>query len=254
MKTIQLTKGFQTIVDDEDYDWLTKRSWHAKQNNGSNIYACSSTTINKKKVAMRMHRYILGITDPSILVDHRNGDSLDNRRCNLRVCDAYQNSWNRKLTRNDVGVSLKNDKWCVSLRVKKKEIELVGFKSKESAVFVYNKVVSFYRGDFASLNELDESLVDFNEIYEKITTPKHKMPKNIYFRKDRSMFMAKFRLPSGKLKNVGDYPTIEEAEDALLPYQALIKAHEEKVKVRGLEEFIAALKDDPRINLNKSAL
>jgi hypothetical protein len=73
-------------VDHEDYNLLINHSWHYKDG-----YALAK--INNKEV--RMHRYILQITDPQMVVDHINRDRLDNRRKNLRPYSLIENANNR---------------------------------------------------------------------------------------------------------------------------------------------------------------
>lgn len=73
-------------VDNSDYELVMRHSWYYRDG-----YAL--TKINKKEI--RMHRFILQITDPDIIVDHINRDRLDNRRTNLRPFTYLQNANNR---------------------------------------------------------------------------------------------------------------------------------------------------------------
>ena len=73
-------------VDNKDYELVARHSWYYRDG-----YAL--TKINNKEV--RMHRYILQITDPEIIVDHVNRNRLDNRRENLRPYTQIQNANNR---------------------------------------------------------------------------------------------------------------------------------------------------------------
>jgi len=81
-------------VDPELYPVLSLIRWRKKAQNGRTGKWYASGSVGGRKVLM--HRYILGCTDPSIYVDHRNGDTLDNRRIwNLREFTPLQNAWNR---------------------------------------------------------------------------------------------------------------------------------------------------------------
>lgn len=79
--------GGMAKVDPSDYERLTRHSWYCRDG-----YAL--TTVNGSE--KRMHRMVLGVTDPLVIVDHRNGDRLDNRRANLRPFTPTQNANNRK--------------------------------------------------------------------------------------------------------------------------------------------------------------
>lgn len=92
---IPLTQDQVTLVDDEDFILLTKRKWCAWYNRSSSSYYAKTALIEcgVKKV-VSLHRYLLEVNDPKLHVDHINGDTLDNRRINLRVCTAAQNTKN----------------------------------------------------------------------------------------------------------------------------------------------------------------
>ena len=87
MILIALTQGYLAQIDDEDYERVSQHKWHAAVMR-SGVCAMSNRVL--------MHRFILGVYDPHILVDHRNGDQLDNRRENLRIATNKQNAENRK--------------------------------------------------------------------------------------------------------------------------------------------------------------
>lgn len=97
-RTIELTMGYTTVVDEADYAQLSKWSWRALVRT-NNVYAVRferrSETGRQKRRMIYMHRQILGLRpgDPEH-VDHANRDGLDNRRMNLRICTRSQNLGN----------------------------------------------------------------------------------------------------------------------------------------------------------------
>src|SRR3954452_24002591 len=96
IRTISLTQGKETIVDDEDYDVLMLFKWSAlEQGNGKIWYAVtnSSRTLPIPRTMIAMHRFILG-PFPGKEIDHVNGDGLDNRKANLRRATRTQNTAN----------------------------------------------------------------------------------------------------------------------------------------------------------------
>lgn len=94
MKLIPLSRGKCAIVDDGDYDSLSKFKWSCCHG----IYAKRATERNGKHRTIYMHRQILGLKHGEC-ADHVNGNGLDNRRSNLRKCDHRQNPMNQKLSR-----------------------------------------------------------------------------------------------------------------------------------------------------------
>ena len=89
-KSIPLTKGKFALIDDEDYDWLMQWKWVY-----SNGYAFRWSKGGKKyRKGTFMHRMICN-TSVGMLTDHINGNKLDNRRSNLRICTASDNQANR---------------------------------------------------------------------------------------------------------------------------------------------------------------
>lgn len=84
---IPLTKGKWTLVDDADYLSLSRNSWSAQ----SEGYAAC----RRDHQYVYLHRLLLN-AEPEQKVDHVNGNTLDNRRSNLRICTTSQNSQNSK--------------------------------------------------------------------------------------------------------------------------------------------------------------
>lgn len=130
---LRLTKGKYTIVDSEDYEFL-KRFELCVTNTG---YAKTSENLY-------LHRLILGVGDPRRVVDHINGDTLDNRKHNLRVTNQSINMSN---TNKSNGVSRfrgvyphANGKWCAQFRHK----HLGMFIEEEIAARAYIKAKNEY--------------------------------------------------------------------------------------------------------------
>jgi hypothetical protein len=107
-----------------------------------------------------MHRLILGISDSSIEVDHANRISLDNRRCNLRVCDRSENNKNRKVT-GDVpymGVYIHSKKksckkiYASSIRTSTGRKYLGCYLTAIEAAMAYDVAAKIHHGKFANLN------------------------------------------------------------------------------------------------------
>jgi hypothetical protein len=89
MKEIILTNGKKAFVDDENFEFLNRFTWSERKDG----YAVTQVSFGSRNSHMRMHRAIL-LAPEWALIDHRNGNRLDNRICNLRFCSNAQNVHN----------------------------------------------------------------------------------------------------------------------------------------------------------------
>lgn len=146
---IPLTKGKFTVVDPEDAD-LADLRWYVS----SVGYATrQGKKINGKYPVLLMHRVILernlGHTlSTGIVVDHINGNSLDNRRINLREATTSQNAANAK--RGDSrGIKFDHGKWQAFIGYQSRSINLGKFDTRELALEAYNSAAIEFFGEFA---------------------------------------------------------------------------------------------------------
>lgn len=158
MRSVYLTKGYVALVDDEDFERVSKHKWfyHSK-------YAWRMPPkTGKSRHRQSMHRFILGVTDRRVGIDHKNSCTLDNRKANLRLATKSQNGANRGPNKNNksgykgvywwtIGA-----RWVAAVKVNKELVHLGYFKDKHSAAKAYNEAALRYFGDFAKLNEVKE--------------------------------------------------------------------------------------------------
>ncbi len=163
MRVIELTKGFVTIVDDEDYNLVSPYSWYVytNKNRSNQFYAHHGDWNNDTKTLkiIKMHRLIMGVTDPKVHIDHKDGDGLNNQRYNLRICTSRQNSRNKACwehTSKYKGVCWRADskKWRAYITVNYKRKNIGTFSSEAEAAEAYNKFALKYFKEFAKLNDL----------------------------------------------------------------------------------------------------
>lgn len=149
MKTVILTQGQVALVDDEDYEKVCYYKWQAKWSKCTKSWYANNAKLG------RMSRHILDVTDPNIEVDHKNHDTLNNQRSNLRKASHQQNGWNRKKRVDNqsgfTGVSRSNNLWRVQITMNKKRKNLGYFKSKQAAAFAFELVACVVYGEFANL-------------------------------------------------------------------------------------------------------
>lgn len=164
MKTIPLTKGMVALVDDVDYDRLNNRKWYAAQYRFSgNFYAQRAVPVSKGKRRQRtefMHRLILGLQPgDNRQCDHRDGNGLNNRRSNLRVCTATQNGQSRRKrkpgTSRYKGVCWHcgHHRWQSYIGVNGKLKHIGYFDSETAAARAYDAAASKHHREFALTNE-----------------------------------------------------------------------------------------------------
>lgn len=157
MKIIKLNKGFKTIVDDEDYIKFKDYNW-TTLHKGNTVYVRRWENVNGKNTTICLHREILNITNPNIVVDHIDGNGLNNQKSNIRICSQIQNTRNRPGNLNSTcrykGVSLsKNRKKFISqLGFEGKVYYLGTYDTPEEAAKIFDSAARFYQKEFAFVN------------------------------------------------------------------------------------------------------
>lgn len=155
---IPLSQGKSAAVDLADFFRLTQWSWCVNAQGYATRRQRSSEGSTSKMI--RMHRVIAGTPD-GLFTDHINGDRLDNRSENLRVCDTSQNLSNRGMQANNKsgykGVSWHSQAikknlsspWVAKIKVKNKQIYIGAFKTAKEAAVAYEEAAKKYHGEFA---------------------------------------------------------------------------------------------------------
>lgn len=164
MKTIQLTRGYSTLVDDEDYDTLMTNSWC--------FWPCRTKTIldrgyagrnghkNEDSRCILMHRVIMN-AQKGEEVDHIDGDRLNNQKVNLRLCSHKQNSRNQNPKQGSSlkGVFFVEGKGArpwrayISMGVGTKR-HIGYYPTRNEAADAYNNAAITKFGEFANLNKV----------------------------------------------------------------------------------------------------
>lgn len=160
MKEIQLTRGFVTQVDDEDYEWLSQWKWMYNQGYAVRNGKLSDGTRNRTTIFM--HREVLK-TPEGMFSDHKDSknplNKLNNQKSNLRVCTQGENVKNIGKHIDNMsgykGVKKKGNRWEAQISVNGKRIFDCSYSSAEDAGIAYNFLAREYFGEFASFNEID---------------------------------------------------------------------------------------------------
>ena len=164
-KLIRLTKGYFAKVSNEDYDRVSAYDWHVKmvkRKHGNVFYAVRKIyNIDGSKTNQYLHRFIMGDDDPMIQIDHKDTDSLNDQRSNLRICTFSQNCWNqtpqkhRKSKYKGVSMNNKGTKYTASISFKRKKYHLGTFITQEEAAEAYNAKAIELFGEFVRPNVIE---------------------------------------------------------------------------------------------------
>lgn len=136
MREVPLSKGMIALVDDEDYPIVCVWKWHARKE--GNIYYARSTGVYQIFGSWYLHRLILNPGGGEI-VDHIDGNGLNNQKSNLRIVSESENRRNTTApSRNTSGVRCVHycktkRKWVAKYRTKGKVTHVGNFDTKEEA-------------------------------------------------------------------------------------------------------------------------
>jgi hypothetical protein len=146
-------KGKYAIIDDSDYDLVKDYTWWD--------HGCGYAYTKIKGKNVLLHRFLLN-TPKNLCTDHINGNGLDNRKSNIRICTKSENcTYKGKQKNNKSGYKgvvftplSKINPWVVYFHYNKKNINGGCFPTKELAALKYNELANKYLNKFAYLNKL----------------------------------------------------------------------------------------------------
>lgn len=150
-----LKNGKEFYFDLEDYDLIKDYCWWENDSG----YLLTSLNNNKK---IRMSRLIMNESNANIRIDHRNHNTMDNRKSNLRRATSSENAMNSELssinTSGVTGVFKRGDKWCASIMVNYKSIHLGSFDDFDDAVKARKNGEEKYFGEFSYDNSMKHKI------------------------------------------------------------------------------------------------
>ncbi|MDR1626432.1 MAG: HNH endonuclease [Spirochaetia bacterium] len=144
-------KGYPVEVDDEDAGRVSAHSWWLSSSPETDSHVvCFSARIGSK--ITKLHRFIAG--DPvGLVVDHKDGNRLNNRKSNLRACTVRKNNMNRGMTGfnksgyRGVHFSKRNGKWRALISLNNRNIHLGYFERVRDASAAYEKAAELLYGE-----------------------------------------------------------------------------------------------------------
>lgn len=157
-REIPLTRGFVALVDDEDFEFASRWKWYAAATGPSRRYnyACRGVWAPESRArrTVLLHRELMG-NPVGLVVDHINGDTLDNRRCNLRACTHAENLRNKVSNVGAhpfKGVFHHHRAWYAKLKKGGEVFISKAQRSIEDAARAYDELALQHHGEFARLN------------------------------------------------------------------------------------------------------
>ena len=160
---IELTKGLTTTVDKcdedlQDYKWCTS---FRRKNDPATAYAMRWNGTEFRYMHKEIvERIISRPLEPGECVDHKNRNTLDNCRCNLRLSNKSLNGANRGIPKNNTsgfkGVYRKGNKWRAQIKCNGERRHLGYFDTPEDAARAYDAAAVAAFGEFAYLNFPEE--------------------------------------------------------------------------------------------------
>ena len=162
---IRLSSGDVALIDDSDAALVAPYKWSPRRL-GRTVYAQANTYAAGVRTTVTMHR-LIAAPEAGQLVDHRNGDGLDNRRCNLRVCDKRGNNQNVRLRADNtsgykgVHFYVQRNRYSAYIYTHGRRVSLGNFDRAEEAAHAYNIAARILHGEYARLNDIvAENTVD----------------------------------------------------------------------------------------------
>ena len=153
--------GTSFTADEKDKKLIDSLNLRIDRSGYISHYVNASKKMNRVRVDKKLHRLILGINDRTVFVDHINGDILDNRRCNLRLCNNSQNTKNRKKHKNGnlrykgITEEKRYGGYVAKISVNYKRLYLGRYETQEEAALAYNRAAIKHHGEFARINDLN---------------------------------------------------------------------------------------------------
>jgi hypothetical protein len=156
--------GDEILFDLEDLPLVSEYAWRVKPSTHHHVKYAHSGYHDGQTVHLKMHRHLLGVTDPKVTVDHINGDGLDNRRANLRQATRSQQaqnrrSWGRHSKFRGVTYDKQAKRFRAQLQVRGEIVFRCDARDEIVAALLYDHHSRIHHGDFGRRNFEDDTAI-----------------------------------------------------------------------------------------------
>lgn len=220
---ITLTRGFKTIIDLQDVEKVQSKGWSLLVAGGKH-YAYARVGGRSTP----LHRFIMD-APTGFHVDHRDGDGLNNRRSNLRICTPQENARNARgmeygesFFKGVVRVPGHVAPWRAYIKLDGKLLNLGYWNEEQAAARAYDAAARFYFGEFAKTNFEGTEALSREEVLalKKQTQPRNSPPaKGVYYHQRDKRWQAKVYVGGRRYEHLGMFGSEEEAQQALDRYK-----------------------------------
>ena len=172
MRKIPLSNGMVALIDDADYESVSRHRWHAERRRNT-WYARAS--INGKK--LYMHRFIMN-PSADVKIDHKDREGLNCQRSNLRSASISKNLFNQSRRKTHAGRPCLSEykgvsffvpgrNWRAYIGLNGKSLALGCYKNEIDAARAYDAAARFYFGEFACTNFPGSEALNVYEIRKR---------------------------------------------------------------------------------------
>lgn len=156
-------KDYEVLIDDEDFERVSQYKWRPMENKRAlvenRVYFQTHSYKDGKIIYLLLHRFLMGVS-PGIkkVVDHKDLNTLNCQKENLRICSYNQNNMNQRIRKNNtsgykgVSWSKRDKKWEAYINLNKKKIHLGLYFSPELAYEAYCVASLKYHNDFGRIS------------------------------------------------------------------------------------------------------
>lgn len=145
-----LTESYDILIDKEDFEKVSKGQWYVFMNRKNSylkdiIEILYTISVNGKTKVYNIYQWILDSKYKNVIIDHKNRNRLDNRKCNIEISDATKNRINQ--TYKGYNYDKRTRKYLVRISINKKAINIGRYNTELEAETIYLKAMILLGND-----------------------------------------------------------------------------------------------------------